>query len=137
MYHFVKQAMSTPSCKGVDAEKLHVQKQYNNCIQVSRLLLEVMGRYYRLANFMAISLLATKLRIPRQRVNSVSRPRLTEKLNTAVQRPGSVILLSGSAGFGKTTLLSEFAADRLVVWVSLGEEDNDPMQFWSYVVTAL
>ncbi|HEY9828793.1 MAG TPA: LuxR C-terminal-related transcriptional regulator [Stenomitos sp.] len=86
---------------------------------------------------MAISLLATKLRIPRQRVNSVSRPRLTEKLNAAAQRPGSVILLSGSAGFGKTTLLSEFAADRLVVWVSLGEEDNDPIQFWSYVVTAL
>jgi len=86
---------------------------------------------------MSISLLATKLRIPRQRASRVSRPRLTEKLNAAVQRPGSVILLSGPAGFGKTTLLSEFAANRLVAWTSLGEEDNDPMQFWSYVVTAL
>jgi LuxR family maltose regulon positive regulatory protein len=86
---------------------------------------------------MSISLLATKLRIPRQRANGVSRPRLTEKLNAAAQRPGSVILLSGPAGFGKTTLLSEFAADRLVAWVSLGEEDNDSMQFWTYVVTAL
>jgi LuxR family maltose regulon positive regulatory protein len=86
---------------------------------------------------MSISFLATKLRVPRQRVNGVSRPRLTNKLTAAAQRPGNVILLSGPAGFGKTTLLSEFAADRLVAWVSLGEEDNEPIRFWSYVVTAL
>jgi LuxR family maltose regulon positive regulatory protein len=86
---------------------------------------------------MSISLLATKLRIPRQRVNGVSRPRLTEKLSAAVDRPGNLILLSGPAGFGKTTLLSEFAAGRLVAWVSLGEEDSEPIHFWSYVVTAL
>jgi LuxR family maltose regulon positive regulatory protein len=86
---------------------------------------------------MSISLLATKLRIPRQRANGVSRPRLTEKLTAAVQRPGSVVLVSGPAGFGKTTLLSEFVVGRLAVWVSLGEEDNDPIQFWSYLVTAL
>lgn len=86
---------------------------------------------------MSIPILATKLRIPRQRANSVSRPRLTDKLTTAIQRPGSFILLSGPAGFGKTTVLSEFAVGRLVVWVSLGEEDNDPIQFWSYVITAL
>ncbi len=86
---------------------------------------------------MSVSLLATKLHIPRQRANVVSRPRLTEKLTAAVQRPGSVILLSGPAGFGKTTLLSEFAAGRLVAWVSLGEEDREPIDFWRYVVTAL
>jgi LuxR family transcriptional regulator, maltose regulon positive regulatory protein len=86
---------------------------------------------------MSISLLATKLRIPRQRVNGVSRPRLTEKLSAAVDRPGNLVLLSGPAGFGKTTLLSEFAAGRLVAWVSLGEEDSEPVRFWSYVVTAL
>ena len=86
---------------------------------------------------MSISLLATKLRIPRQRVNGVSRARLTEKLTAAVQRPGNVILLSSPAGFGKTTLLSEFAAGCLVAWVSLGDEDNDPMQFWGYIVTAV
>jgi LuxR family maltose regulon positive regulatory protein len=86
---------------------------------------------------MSVSLLATKLRIPRQRVNAVSRPRLIARLAAAVQRPGSVILLSGPAGFGKTTLLSEFAASRLVAWVSLDEEDNEPIRFWSYVVTAL
>ena len=86
---------------------------------------------------MSVSLLATKLHIPRQRANGVSRPRLTEKLNVAVQQPGNIILLSGPAGFGKTTLLSEFAANRLVVWVALGEEDNDPVQFWTYLVTAL
>ena len=114
-----------------------MQKRYNHYVQVSRLLLEVLGRDPNLVTLMSISLLATKLRIPRQRANGVSRPRLNEKLADVIQRPGSVILLSGPAGFGKTTLLSEFAAGRLAAWVSLGEEDNEPVEFWSYLVTAV
>ena len=109
----------------------------NGIIPASELLLEVLGRDPNLVTLMSISLLATKLRIPRQRANGVSRPRLTEKLTAAVQRPGTVILLSGPAGFGKTTLLSEFAAGRLAAWVSLGEEDNEPIEFWSYLVSAV
>ena len=65
---------------------------------------------------MSISLLSTKLHIPRPVWNGVSRPRLTEKLNTAVHRPGNLVLVSGPAGFGKTTLLSEFAANRVTRW---------------------
>lgn len=87
---------------------------------------------------MSVSLLSTKLHIPRLRANGVSRPRLTEKLSAAVHRPGNLILLSGPAGFGKTTLLAEFAAtlERSVAWVSLGEGDNEPIHFWSYLITA-
>ncbi len=47
-------------------------------------------------------------------------------------------MLSGPAGFGKTTLLSEFA-DQLkgsVAWVSLEEGDNDPIRFWAYLIAA-
>jgi LuxR family maltose regulon positive regulatory protein len=87
---------------------------------------------------MSTSLLSTKLHIPHTRAHAVSRPRLTEKLLAGVKRPGSFVLLSGPAGFGKTTLLSEFAAEiqRSLAWVSLDEADNDPIRFWTYLLTA-
>ena len=87
---------------------------------------------------MPIPLLSTKLYIPPSRVNAVSRPRLTQKLLAGLAQPGSFALLSGPAGFGKTTLLSEFAASlqQPVAWVSLDASDSDPNQFWSYVITA-
>jgi LuxR family maltose regulon positive regulatory protein len=84
------------------------------------------------------SLLSTKLHIPPIRANGVARPRLTERLLGALERPGSLILVSGPAGFGKTTLLSEFV-DQLpydVAWVSLDEADNDSIRFWAYVIAA-
>lgn len=87
---------------------------------------------------MPIALLATKLRAPQPRPQVVSRSRLTAKLLASVKRPGSFALLSGPAGFGKTTLLSEFIAGlpRPVAWVSLDEADNDPIRFWTYLLTA-
>ena len=87
---------------------------------------------------MHASLLSTKLYIPPARPNAIARPRLTEKLMTSMSQPGSFVLLSGPAGFGKTTLLSEFVA-RLqlpVAWVSLDEGDNDPVRFWRYLIAA-
>lgn len=87
---------------------------------------------------MSVSLLSTKIHIPPLRTNSIPRSRLTEKLLAGVNRPGSFVLLSGPAGFGKTTLLSEFVAEyqRSVAWVSLDEADNDPIRFWTYLVAA-
>src|SRR3990172_466632 len=87
---------------------------------------------------MSVPLLSTKLYIPPARPILVSRPRLIEKLLIGVNHPGSFTLISGPAGFGKTTLLSEFLA-RLrwpVAWVSLDERDNDPIRFWTYLITA-
>lgn len=86
-----------------------------------------------------VSVLATKLHIPRQRANAVSRPRLTDKLLSGIRRSGSFVLLSGPAGFGKTTLLSEFVRDieYPVAWLSLDDADNDPIRFWTYLMTAL
>jgi len=72
----------------------------------------------------------------------VSRPRLIERLNAGLQR--KLTLISAPAGFGKTTLLSEWISesasqrcDRPVAWVSLDEGDNDPTRFWSYLSAAL
>ncbi|MCL4561375.1 MAG: helix-turn-helix transcriptional regulator, partial [Chloroflexi bacterium] len=87
---------------------------------------------------MPVFLLPTKLYIPPARPGAISRPRLTERLVAGVASPGTLTLLSGPAGFGKTTLLSEFAGKRAgaVAWVSLDEDDNDPVRFWSYLIAA-
>jgi len=82
-------------------------------------------------------LLTTKLYIPPVRPELVSRPRLIERLNEGLHR--KLTLISAPAGFGKTTLLSEWAAGcgRPVAWVSLDEGDNDPARFLAYSVGAL
>jgi LuxR family maltose regulon positive regulatory protein len=82
-------------------------------------------------------LLRTKLYIPPIRRRSVSRPHLVERLNPGQNR--KLTLISAPAGFGKTTLLSECAANcgRPVSWLSLDERDNDAARFWTYVIAAL
>jgi len=57
---------------------------------------------------MAMPLLTTKLYIPRARPDLVSRPRLVKRLNEGMTR--KLTLVSAPAGFGKTTLLSEWAS---------------------------
>jgi LuxR family maltose regulon positive regulatory protein len=82
--------------------------------------------------------LTTKLYVPPARENAIARPHLIERLLSGVGRPGSFALVSGPAGFGKTTLLSEFVSRlrRPAAWVSLDEGDNSPIQFWTYLITA-
>jgi len=82
-------------------------------------------------------ILATKLYIPPLRPNVVSRPRLLERLNEGLHR--KLILISAPAGFGKSTLLSEWTLGlgRPVAWLSLDEGDNDPTRFLTYLVAAL
>ena len=49
------------------------------------------------------------------------------------------MLISASAGFGKTTLVSEWVAncEQPIAWLSLDEGDSDPVRFISYLITAL
>ncbi len=87
-----------------------------------------------------IPLLTTKLYIPPARPGLVPRPRLTQRLNQGLDR--KLILISAPAGFGKSTLLSEWrttspASEMPFDWVSLDERDNDPVRFWTYVIAAL
>jgi LuxR family maltose regulon positive regulatory protein len=53
--------------------------------------------------------------------------------------PRRLTLICAPAGFGKTTLLSEWLAgcDRPAAWLSLDEGDNDPTRFLAYLVAAL
>lgn len=84
---------------------------------------------------MLTPLLTTKLFIPPARPNRVLRPRLIEQLK--ILRP--LTLISAPAGFGKTTLLSNWIpqSQHCVTWLSLDEDDNDPIRFWVYVIAAL
>ncbi len=96
---------------------------------------------------MTASILTTKLYIPPARDRRVARPRLLARLDAGL-RPGCrLVLLSAPAGFGKTTLLSEWIDQRQdaahktsaarFCWLSLDEGDNDPARFLRYVTAAL
>jgi LuxR family maltose regulon positive regulatory protein len=82
-------------------------------------------------------LLRTKLYLPSGRPHVVARPRLLARLNEGLTRP--LTLLSAPPGFGKTTLLSEWAAQDKprAAWLVLDADDNDPVRFWSYFIAAL
>jgi LuxR family maltose regulon positive regulatory protein len=88
---------------------------------------------------MSMPILATKLYIPPPRPKIVLRPRLIERLNEGISSGCKLILISAPAGFGKTTLVNEWAAscNRPVAWLSLDEGDNDPNRFLSYLIAAL
>ena len=99
---------------------------------------------------MAVPILATKLYIPPPRPQLVPRPRLIERMNAGLHMSPGVTLISAPAGFGKTTLLSEWIAahtpsPRLprkgvgvrAAWLSLDQGDNDPARFLMYLVSAL
>ena len=108
---------------------------------------------------MSTPLLATKLYIPPPRLNIVLRPRQIARLNEGLH--GKLTLIAAPAGFGKTTLVSEWLAARTedrglrtetvtsslspqssalstrVAWLSLDEGDSDPTRFLAYLVAAL
>ena len=75
------------------------------------------------------NLLQTKLYIPRKRPSLVPRPHLIAKLNRGLHR--KLTLISAPAGFGKTTLVSEWIADgkRPFTWLSLDKRDGDLSRF--------
>jgi len=86
------------------------------------------------------SLIATKLYVPPARVNLVDRQRLLNKLNAALKY--SLVLVSAPAGFGKTTLVSEWIRHIeqkgiSTAWLSLDEQDNDSARFWEYFISAM
>src|SRR5215475_4979718 len=80
-------------------------------------------------------LVATKFHVPR--AGFVPRPRLLARLAQGVDRGLTVVCTP--AGFGKTTLLGDWArrSRRPVAWLSLDGGDNDPARFWRYVAAAL
>src|SRR5688572_24622224 len=99
---------------------------------------------------MSTATLATKLYIPEPRSKVVSRPHLIERLDDSLSSGRKLALISAPAGFGKTTLVSEWVAALTlkpstdgtgegvrVAWLSLDTGDNDPARFLVYLVSAL
>ena len=82
-------------------------------------------------------LLSTKLHAPPPRPGVVPRPRLMERLDEGALT--GLTLVSAPAGFGKSTLVGQWAAacGRPVAWLSLDERDDDPSSFLTYLVAAL
>jgi hypothetical protein len=82
-------------------------------------------------------LLATKVCVPHPRPGLVPRQRLVERLVAGTQR--ELVVVCGPAGFGKSSLLADWAhrGQRTVAWLSLDEDDNDPSQFWRHVAASL
>jgi LuxR family maltose regulon positive regulatory protein len=92
-------------------------------------------------------LLTTKFHIPHTRRELILRPRLIEQLNNGLDC--KLTLISAPAGFGKTTLITEWVenynlsianegqAPRRIAWLSLDEGDNDLTRFLVYFITAL
>ncbi len=89
---------------------------------------------------MAYPLVETKFHVPTSRRSLVARRRLSARLADAAA--GRLTLVAAPAGFGKTTVVTEWlgalAGDGVAVaWLSLDERDNDPALFWAYVLASL
>jgi ATP/maltotriose-dependent transcriptional regulator MalT len=104
----------------------------------SLLLIPMLNRFgngisYRRGHAIPIEpLLATKLRLPQARPDLVARPHLAYKDHR-------LTLVSAPAGFGKTTLLSQWVAESKlpVACISLDKGDNAPVRFLTYLIAAL
>ena len=90
--------------------------------------------------------LGTKLRLPTPRHPLVPRPRLTDRLLVDQRAMPRLVLVSAPAGFGKTTLLTQWltsnglspmGATHRVAWLSLDDADSDLVRFLTHVVSAL
>jgi LuxR family maltose regulon positive regulatory protein len=81
-------------------------------------------------------LLRTRFSVPPTRPGFVRRLRLTDRINAGVKGP--LTLLSAPAGFGKTQLLAEWAAESPdpIAWLTLSAEDNDYVRFFQYLSSA-
>jgi len=82
--------------------------------------------------------LATKLFPPSRRADLVARPRLVDRLDSTLNRGHRLTLVSAPAGFGKTTLLADWATTQeRVGWLSLDEGDNALPRFLAHLWAAL
>ncbi|MFZ5820789.1 MAG: LuxR C-terminal-related transcriptional regulator [Chloroflexota bacterium] len=84
-----------------------------------------------------LHLLRTKIGVPPARPKRVERARLVERVREGMLRACTMVV--APAGFGKTTLLADWAreSDFPVTWLSLEPADRAPERFLSYLVYAL
>jgi LuxR family transcriptional regulator, maltose regulon positive regulatory protein len=90
----------------------------------------------RVSHDFPVDIVESKVRIPELRSGTVSRTALVNRLRTATTR---VMTVSAPAGYGKTTLLAQWAERdaRPFAWITLDERDNDPIVLLQHVAAAL
>ena len=83
-----------------------------------------------------MTILLTKVRPPQRRKDVLRRVRLIDILHQNLHR--KLTFVSAPAGYGKTTLLVDFAddVDAMVFWYRISPEDNDLVQFVQHLVAA-
>ncbi|GHO70410.1 hypothetical protein KSC_093020 [Ktedonobacter sp. SOSP1-52] len=89
------------------------------------------------AGVSVMPLLETKLHPPRLPALLIERSRLL----TLLAGEQKLTLVQAPAGFGKTTLATQWVTQRqaaggVIAWLSLDAGDNDPIRFWSSLITA-
>jgi LuxR family maltose regulon positive regulatory protein len=86
-----------------------------------------------------LPILTTKLYVPPVRANIVQRARLVQQIETGITSNHKLTLVSAPAGFGKTTLISDWGNETRIpiAWVSLDGGDNDLTRFLGYCIAAL
>ncbi len=86
---------------------------------------------------MSTTLLATKFFAPTRPAHDISRPVLTKRLDAGLSR--KLTLVCAAAGFGKSTLISQWAQSCPYpsAWLSLDADDRDPNRFLQYLVASL
>ncbi|MCR8659681.1 LuxR C-terminal-related transcriptional regulator [Paenibacillus endoradicis] len=79
----------------------------------------------------------TKFHIPQVRQSAILRPELMKKLDLGKQC--KLTLVSAQAGYGKTTALSEWVkrSNKIVAWISLDSQNNEWIQFWTYILASI
>ncbi|GCE23981.1 LuxR family transcriptional regulator [Dictyobacter kobayashii] len=85
-------------------------------------------------------ILNEKFTLPTATIEPIERPQLFKYLTSGVR--GKLVLITAPAGWGKTTLLSDWCGKLQIpgwssAWISLDSHDNDPRTFWSHILTAL
>jgi len=93
--------------------------------------------------WVSTTVLATKLFAPARRSQAVARTRLAERLEATLAAGHRLTLVSAPAGFGKTTVLSDWVAGlgqkdpgARTAWLSLDEGDNDLTRLLTHLVAA-
>ena len=89
-----------------------------------------------------VGVLGTKVRVPDPGRVLVQRPRLTELPGQGATSRPRLVLISAPPGFGKTTVLGQYARaaaanGATVAWLSLDEGDNDLKRFLTHLLAAL
>ena len=93
--------------------------------------------------WVSTTVLATKLFAPARRSQAVARTRLAGRLEATLAEGHRLTLVSAPAGFGKTTVLSDWVAGlgetdsrARTAWLSLDEGDNDLTRLLTHLVAA-